>query len=491
MSITKIICIFFIITFISLYLVNFDISILAQVETTFENAASTEAVTSVNDAILKSMVIISQVAVLGIIFNYFIFNRFLNKKRGGNGYSSQESKQKDVHLNIRTLKKVAFIVILCSVSIMIFSTCIILLQSYQLSQTMELDIYSAFDTLFGTSVGQVWLLRIVTSFIIMATMVLFYFVSKMREKRITNQDNGDKYSANKISLFRGNKLDQIFLLGIIVLSSVNLFSNSMVSHSNSLSSFSTIAVSMDWIHFMAVSIWIGGLFYLSLIFLKSIKPVDYNETANRKKSVSDIPIDIVSVHSISISLMNFSFVIIIALSVIGISGVFLGYLHLQDLSSVFSTSYGQILVLKLGLAFPLIFIGRYNQLKIYKYTSLVSILVKNINSNEINGSISEQYRKNRAELFKKLNRSLKIESLLGIAVLIVAAFLSVTSPPSLDAINEDSINFQDGNVSEFGSSFFFFVVICLIVIISVIGMVNFRKNQKQIKKIFAITNDRN
>ena len=85
---------------------------------------------------------------------------------------------------------------------------------------------------------------------------------------------------------------------------------------------------------------------------------------------------------------------------------------------------------------------------------------------------------------------MKIESLLGIAVLIVAAFLSVTPPPSLDAINEDSINFQASNVSEFGSSFFFFVVICLIVIISVIGMVNFRKNQKQIKKIFAITNDR-
>ena len=339
MSISKIICIFFIITFISLYLVNFDISILAQVETSLENAASTEAVTSVNDAILKSMVIISQVAVLGIVFNYFIFNRFLNKKRGGNAYSSQESKQKDIHLNKRTLKKVAFIVILCSVSIMIFSTCIILLQSYQLSQTMELDIYSAFDTLFGTSVGQVWLLRIATSFIILATMVMFYFISKMREKRITNQDNGDKYSANKISLFRDNKVDQIFLLGIIVLSSVNLFSNSMVSHSNSLSSFSTIAVSMDWIHFMAVSIWIGGLFYLSLIFLKSIKPVGYNEAANRKKSVSDISIDIESVHSISISLMNFSFVVIIALCVIGISGVFLGYLHLQDLNSVFSTSY--------------------------------------------------------------------------------------------------------------------------------------------------------
>lgn len=486
MSISKIICIFLILSFVSLYLVNFDVSTLAQVETTIENTASTEAVTSVNDAILKSMVIISQVAVLGIIFNYFFFNRFLNKKRG-NTYSSHELKQQVVHSNIRALKRVAFIIILCCVSIVIFSTSIILLQSYQLSQTMDLDIYSTFDILFGTSVGHVWLLRVVTSSIIIATIVLFYFVSKMRE-RITNPNNGDKHSTNRMHFFRNKKLDQIFLLVIMILSSLNLFSNSMVSHSNSLSSFSAIAVLMDWIHFMAVSIWIGGLFYLSLIFLKNIKPIDYNDTPDRTNSVSDISSDMISIHNLSISLMNFSFVVIIALCIIGISGLFLGYVHLQDLNSVFSTSYGQILVLKLGLAFPLIFIGRNNQLKIYKYTSLVSILVKKIGNNDKNDSILEQSRKNRIKMFKRLNNSLKIESLLGIAVLIVASFLSVTSPPSLEAINQDSINIQSSNESESGGSFFFFVVISLIVIISAIGIVNFRKNQKQVKKIFAITN---
>ncbi len=489
MSLSKIIYFFLVLSFVSLCLVNVDVNALAQIETTLENTVSTEAVTSVNDAILKSLVIISQVAVLGILFNYFIFNWFLNKKRDIR-YRFYELKQQSVYFDVRTLKRVSFVVILCCVTLVIFSTCIILLQSYQLSQTMDLDIYSAFDILFSTSVGQVWLLRVLTSFTIIATIVLYYFTSNARA-RITNQMNDDKHSANKIHFFRKNKLNQIFLLGLISLSSLNLFSNSMVSHSNSLSSFSVLAVSMDWIHFMAVSIWIGGLFYLSLIFLKNIKPVEYDGTVNRANSVSDISNDLVSIHNVSISLMYFSFVIIIALCVIGISGLILGFMHLQDLNSLFGTSYGQILVLKLGLVFPLIFIGRYNQLKIYKNTSLVSFLVKNKGHNDTTDSISDPYQQTRDELFKKLNRSLKIESLLGIAVLIVAAFLSVTSPPSLEATDQDTFNIQSSNVSESGSSFFFLLVISLVVIISIIGVVNFRKNQKQVKEIFAITGDGN
>lgn len=490
MSIYKILAFFLVISFVSLCFVNFNLFVLAQTETTFDNTASTEAVTSINDAILKSFVIISQVAVLGIVFNYFFFSRFLSKKRGiSSSNILNESKEQNIYYYSRTLKKVTSIVILCCISIIIFSTCIILLQSYQLSQNLDLDLYSAFDILFTTSVGQVWLLRIVTSLVIIAMMIISYFVSKFGGK--TNQGNNDdsnKITSSKTYNVRNNKLYQMFIFIVMVLTSINLFSNSMVSHSNSLSSLSTFAVPMDWIHFMAVSVWIGGLFYLSIILLKNLKPVDYDDAkSNSINPLSDISNNIMSVHIISISLMNFSFIVIIALCVIGISGLYLGYIHLQDLNSVFNTSYGQILILKLALAFPLIFIGRYNQLKIYKYTSLVANLVKNLGNNTTYEGIPNQNRENRIELFRKLNRSLKIESLLGITVLIVASFLSVTSPPSLEAINQVSTIIQDKGVNDSGSAFFFYLVIFLFVIISAFGIINFKKNQQQIKKIFAIT----
>ena len=493
MSISKIKLFCLAISFISLYLGYFSISALAQVETTFDNTASSEDVTSVNDAILKSLLIISQVAVFGIIFNYFFFSRFLREKRDGSNNILYESKQQAANFHASIVRRVASIVILCSLTLILFSTCIILLQSYQLSENLEIDISSAFDILFTASVGQVWMLRIGTSSAIIVMMIIYYYVSRITAK--TNQDSIDslvKSTENKKTYFVNNRLNQIFLLILMILSSINLYSNSMVSHSNSLSSFSTFAVSMDWIHFMAVSIWIGGLFFLSLILSKTIKPVEYESDSISSYKVSNVPNNIISIHNISISLMNFSFIVIFALCVIGISGLYLSYVHLQDLNSLFSTSYGQILILKLGLAFPLIFIGRYNQLKIFKFTSQVSNLVKYIdNKNNPADSYFQQHRENRFTLYKALGRSLKIESILGIAVLIVASFLSVNSPPSLEARSGESINIQTSNTNDYDNLFFFYLVISLVIIISVIGIVNYKKNQKQIKIIFTITgNDR-
>lgn len=479
---------FFLVVFIifSLYLVNFNIYAQTQVETTIGNTATSEAVTSINDAILKSLIIISQVAVLGIIFNYFFFSKFLHKK----GIKiSNEPKQNNVYFHTRTLnlKRVISVVIICCISIIIFSTGSILLQSYQLAQNLEMDILSAFDILDTTSVGQVWIFRIVTSAATIGVMLILYFIyRKMSKENQIKSEHLYREPANKIFL-SNNILLQILLLIAIALSSINLFSNSMVSHSNSLPLVSTFAVSMDWVHFMAVSIWIGGLFYLSLVVVKNLKPVDNpDDKSNSTNTNYKISNSVVSVHNMSTALMYFSFTVIIALCIIGVSGLYLGYVHLQDLISVFNTQYGQILVLKLALAFPLIFIGRYNQLKIYKHASITSNLLKDTDRNPDNPILIQQYHEERTRLFRALNRSLKIESLLGITVLIVAAFLSVTSPPSLEAISQDSFTTQGSDISsQSNNSLFFYIVIALAVVISAIGIINFRKNQKQIKTILV------
>jgi copper transport protein len=483
MSIYKIVF-FSVILFIAINLCNFNINALAQVETT-NDAPSSEAVTSINDAIIKSILIISQVAVLGIIFNHFFFNRFIYKKRSD---IRPEQKENVPYFNNQILKRLTFIIILCCISIVIFSTSSILLQSYQLSQNLNLGIFSAFDILYTTSVGQVWLLRIITSLAILG-IIISYTIYRRRKK--TNEkinESPDKYIPDNKYRSSNNIPDQIFLLIIMVLSSINLFSNSMVSHSNSLSSFSSFAVSMDWIHFMAVSIWIGGLFYLSSIFLRILKPVEYGEKTIRTNNGSDISRNMVSIHNGSIALMNFSFIVIIALCIIGISGLYLGYIHLQNIDSVFNTLYGQILVLKLALAFPLIFIGRYNQLKIYKYTSLTSNIVKNMKS--VDNIFVQQHEEKRTILYNTLNKSIKIESILGGSVLVVASFLSITSPPSLEAIDQGSNliqNTDNTNKGNSNDSFFSYLVITLTIIITIIGIMNFKKNQKQIKNISALT----
>ncbi|MDQ2684921.1 MAG: CopD family protein [Thermoproteota archaeon] len=491
MSVLKIMAFFLavlVISFVSFYLLYFNVYANAQLETAIDSTTSYEAVTSVNDAILKTLIIISQVAMLGIIFNYFFFSRILHKKRDNILYGS---KKNNIYFDIRTLKRVASIAIICCISIVIFSTGSILLQSYQLTQNLDLDIYVAFDISYASSIGQVWIIRVVTSAAIIGVMLTFYIVNRKRKKTShMKSENLGNESLNKIS-FTNNKANHLLLLIVIVLSSVNLFSNSMISHSNSLPSLPTFTVFMDLIHFMAVSIWIGGLFYLSLIIVKDLNPITYIDTLNTTNTISGVSNSMMGVHSISITLMYFSFAVIIALGIIGITGLYLGYMHLQDLDSIFNTQYGQILMLKLALAFPLIFIGRYNQLKIYEYASIISNLLNDKSKNiDENNYLHQRYHKKRTALFRALNRSLKIESLLAIAVLIMASFLSVTSPPSLEAIGQHLLTMHDNNnLGESKDSLFFLLLImALAVMISAIGIVNFRKNQKQIKTVLAISN---
>ena len=442
---------------------------------------SSESVTSAYDAVLKAMLIISQVALVGLIFNHLILQRAIR--------SNKIVREKKVDQFVSTFSfhssgKLAVFLLICSISIIVFSTAIILLQSFELGQNLELDILSAFDIIYSTSVGQVWMLRIVSSLVIIGIIISYHIVTR----RKINKDKKLNHRQGQIA-YRSNKLDKIFLISILVLSSLNLYSNSMVSHSNSLDSFSSLAVSVDWIHFMSVSIWIGGLFYLGILFTKR-NFVTPNEVNIIDKNILPNFSEKNALKQMIQGLMYFSFIAVTAISIIGITGLYLAFVHLQNLSSLITSMYGQILIIKLSLAFPMILIGRYNQIKIYNYTKLNSTNNVNIKGN------AEKYqdsviRSSSSVFLKKINKSLKIESMLGIMVLVAASFLSVTSPPSLDPLNQ---NLNSSNVNIPSSSDIFasnltllYLVIILSIIILIFGIMNFRKNQKQIKEVTSVS----
>jgi hypothetical protein len=66
----------------------------------------------------------------------------------------------------------------------------------------------------------------------------------------------------------------------------------------------------------------------------------------------------------------------------------------------------------------------------------------------------------------------------------------VTSPPSLEAIDQGSNliqNTDNTNTGNSNDSFFSYLVITLAIIITIIGIINFKKNQRQIKAISTLT----
>lgn len=112
----------------------------------------------------------------------------------------------------------------------------------------------------------------------------------------------------------------------------------MLSHNSAATFLPSVAVFADWLHFMEVSAWVGGLFYFSAVLLLSIK--------NEKEGNS--------AYHLSVILPRFSLVATASLGIIGLTGIYMAWIHLQTLDSLFYTPYGNNLIMKLSAALPMV-----------------------------------------------------------------------------------------------------------------------------------------
>jgi putative copper export protein len=145
-----------------------------------------------------------------------------------------------------------------------------MLQVYNLSSELGLGFSDTFSIVMNTSLYTVWLIRIITSILILILSVIFYVLSggNLITRRI---DDGNSIK----------KIKNIVLCAILICGSINVISNGIVSHNAAAEFLPWLAISSDWFHVMAVSIWVGGLFYISLILLREIRI--YKRRANTSK----------------------------------------------------------------------------------------------------------------------------------------------------------------------------------------------------------------
>lgn len=441
-----------------------------------DNSTSTEAVTSSYDAIIKAILIISQLVIAGLAFNEILY-MYLKQSRitlfNNNDTSIWTShfQVSDRYLNL---------IIIFSIVMAASSTTILLIQVIDLEKELGIDITTAFNIITSTSVGGVWITRIICSIVIILAAIIYYTLL-FKIKKIKNKEYKLSFTKGK-----GQKVIKYLFPSLILFSIlVSLYSNSMISHSNALSSYSKLAVFVDWIHLTAVAIWIGGLFYIYSIILKDWK-VNYDDNRSKRKGISSL-VRLGEINGkdrqtiVAKFIMNFSYVAILSLIIIGITGLILGRIHLQNISSLFLTVYGNILILKICLTLPMIILGKYNQDKVAHMSNL-EINHENINLEENSKDIENI----RNFILKKVKKSIGIELLLGIAIVTVASFLSVTSPPSLSTSNDSdaylnvnqepmlALSFGDGNM-------FTLITILLSSTIIIAGFVNLRKNARKIK----------
>jgi copper transport protein len=461
----------------------------------------TETVTSYYDALLKVPLIVSQTAIVGVVLNHIILRRVIQNKMASNSSKtvspvlSQDSK----NMYLYPLKRFFLMLLSCGIAMIVSASSLFLLQAFNLSSELAIDVPTTFTILYSTPIGPVWNLRVITSSIIIVSSILYYLVEK---KRLMNEDANSVSNNNSPPQreMRNVGVLQIILLFIIIISgSISIFSNSMVSHNTALSFYPSLAIFMDWLHFMAVSIWLGGLFYISTILLMTIR---ITITKNRdtggsiNKSLKANKLHTAS-HFLALLLPYFSLIATMSLGIIGITGLYMAWIHLHTAEAIFTSSYGNILVIKLLLVLPMVVLGAYHQIKLHSSLMKVTGLNKEgqerfkeqINT-KTNGMKSSNNHKGSKILqydpSLKFSKTIKIESLIGIGVLVAASFLTITSPPSISI--QESLSGNEGSLEgeaqrDYMPSFDSFTILAIILAAAVLSgsMIYFKKSKQQVR----------
>lgn len=441
---------------------------------------SEQAITSYNDALIKAPLLVSQCAIVGIVFNHIIFSRVFQ-----NRILLDSDKYSDIMQTDFGIARRLFLILILSVMVLIASgTGLLILQVYNLSSELGLGFSDTFSVVIDTSVGTVWLLRIITSLLVSILVIVYYVLVK--RNAVTT-----KTGRNNIG-----KINQIILFSVLILGSVSILSNSIVSHNAAASFFPELAISVDWLHVMATAIWLGGLFYISSILLYAIRVSSdkkYGPGAKEELTVRNC-------FSLAIMLPYFSMIAIVCLGLIGISGLYMAWLQLQSIGSLFDSMYGSILILKLCVIAPMIALGAYHQIKLHFV--MVQIAQRGSKSQEqfeILSSISQRdsrdlhTSKNLFDPFRRFSKTIKIESVIGIAVLVISAFLTITSPPSM-VLSDSQMQIQmqepiDGNLDSIGEdqssprmiNGFAITALILAAIVLVISLYYYRKSKQELK----------
>jgi copper transport protein len=457
---------------------------------------SEESITSYIDALIKAPLLVSQSTIVGIVFSQIILSNLLRNRIL---LVNSDRSNNTVKIDRGIVKRIVSVLTLSVAALIVSASCLFILQIYNLSTELSLGFSDTFSILINTSIGTVWLLRIITSIMIIIFSTTYFIY--MRRGLHSNE-----------SFSKGvSKLSYIFLCVILISGSINLMSNSMVSHNAATEFLPLLAVSVDWFHVMGVSIWLGGLFYLSLILLYIIRTSgkEIKEETNDSSSIEirEKQIEIRRSYSLAVTLPYFSMIAIICLGVIGITGLYMAWLQLQSVGSLFNSAYGNILILKLCVIVPMIILGAYHQIKLHcvmvRTVSRESELLEQpkILSDSKQGKdskISPNKSGDRYDPFIRFSKTVKIESLIGIAVLIISAFLTITSPPTM--VHSDSQMQMSGSGSQLGDSItedekvaipkisdgFTIAAIILGVVVLVMSLYYYRRNKHELKSTISL-----
>lgn len=170
--------------------------------------------------------------------------------------------------------------------------------------------------------GTYWSARVLVLFL--ALLLSLYMLVSRRRPRVVNA------TLPLVNLF----------LGVALFVAMTL-SGHAAAVSALLLPYSVVA---DWLHLVASALWIGGMFYILLVYLPVLKARSLNERARSLLAV----------------LPQYSPLAIAGVVLLSITGPLNATFHLTSLEQFFTTAYGRALVVKIALVGALLLTSAYH-----------------------------------------------------------------------------------------------------------------------------------
>jgi putative copper export protein len=178
---------------------------------------------------------------------------------------------------------------------------------------------------------------------------------------------------------------------------------SLISHAAAQPAGRTSAITVELIHILAASLWLGVLIHLLL----ARPAIESAENLTDSSLVAEL-------------IRRFSPVAMTAVGLLGLSGLFLVIRYLCMPSAIPTTAYGLTLLVKLVLVVPLLYAGAVNYRVIRpRLQALTTADAKEAHLASIQ----------RRVLLRRFSKLLELEVTAGILVIVMAGILASVSPP--------------------------------------------------------------
>ena len=325
-----------------------------QVDTSMLDSQETSETTFIPESVARFPGLVGQTIVLGgVIVSITI-------------WSSQQTRFRELFSDINEQFKTKFTKIIGYGVIATFASNFIMLGV----QTWRLEV-SPIEVI-GTTFGTTWLIRMIITIIIIG---IWFWMEKRKEISIKGQ------------------------IPLLVASLILIATTTMMGHGASTEL--EAAWILDYAHNLLSSIWIGGVIFFAFVALPTISKTD--DSLRNKITLSLIP--------------RFSGIFIIAIGILIITGPTLLWFLDDNVGSLTESTYGKLIMIKIGLAVAMIAFGGMYQVKFLK-----------------NPSNYESFN-----ISKKISKPLKFEAGLGIALLAVVALLVNSSLPEGEIQSADAL----------------------------------------------------